>query len=141
MNACRSRMHSLMSSTPIRCWSTSRISSALSKEIHRLLHPSGIMIAHVPLLPVELGCYRSNAYKAVHVEFASLLCSRNSRNENYRFSERSFARIQCYLDGDYPPGPLRFLFTRSHGAGLTGLKIPYYPSCILFSCWTFVLTK
>ena len=83
----------------------------LMEEMHRLLRPSGIVVAHVPY-------FRSSwaACDPTHIRQFTLLSLNyfvkgTEEHENYRFSDVSFSRLECYLDGNYPPGPLRLLFT------------------------------
>ena len=62
-------------------------------------------------------------------------------NEHYRFSEESFESIECYLDGNYSRGPLRWTFTK------LALRWPYrFENSVLsflypFETLTFVLKK
>jgi 2-polyprenyl-3-methyl-5-hydroxy-6-metoxy-1,4-benzoquinol methylase len=110
-------------------------------EIHRVLKPSGLMIARVPY-------FRSSwaAVDPTHIRNFTLLSlnyfSKGTYEyENYRFSETSFSELTTYLDDNYPPGPLRLLFSS------LARRWPHrFENCALsflypFQSLTFVLKK
>lgn len=113
----------------------------LIHEIHRILVPGGIMVAHVPY-------FRSNwaAIDPTHVRQFALgtldyFVKGTYAYEGYRFSDAGYSGIERYLDHGYPRSLLRFVFSelalrwpnRFENSVLSFL----YP----FECLTFVLIK
>lgn len=114
---------------------------ALMNEIHRVLIPTGIMVAHVPY-------FRSSwaAVDPTHVRHFTLgsldyFVKGTDAFEGYRFSEVGFTRLERFLDGNYPASFLRFVFTelayRWPNRFENSLMSFLYP----FETLTFVLTK
>lgn len=110
-------------------------------ECHRLLKPGGILVAHVPYFRSSWAAIDPTHIRQFTVSSMNYFACGHFEHEKYRFIEESFSHLECYLDGNYPPGPLRWLFSR------LALRWPYrfensflsfiYP----FETLTFVLTK
>lgn len=114
---------------------------ALIEEIHRILVPGGIMVAHVPY-------FRSNwaAVDPTHVRQFTLgsldyFVRGTYAYEGYRFSDTGYSHVERYLDWNYPPSFLRFVFS-----GLARRWPNRFENSVLsflypFENLTFVLTK
>lgn len=110
-------------------------------ECHRILKPGGMLVAHVPYFRSSWAAIDPTHIRQFTISSMSYFVRGYLEHENYRFIEESFASLECYLDGNYPAGPLRWLFTR------LALRWPYrYENSMLsfvypFESLTFVLTK
>lgn len=113
----------------------------LIEETHRLLRPNGIMVAHVPYFRSSWAAIDPTHIRQFTLNSLHYFVKGTYEHENYRFSDTRFSHIQCYLDGNYPPGPLRFLFAS------LAQRWPYrFENSVLsflypFQSLTFVLTK
>ena len=115
--------------------------SGLMEEIHRVLRPGGVLLAHVP--------YFRSAW--THIDPAHVRCFTASSldyfvkdtycHNNYRFGDLAYSKKEAYLDTDYRSTPLRGLFSR------LALRWPFYFENSIFSFLypfeqlTFMLTK
>lgn len=113
----------------------------LIEECHRILKPEGILIAHVPYFRSSWAAIDPTHVRQFTINSLHYFVNGSLENENYRFSEVSFSSINCYLDGNYPRGPLRYLFTK------LALRWPYrFENSLLsfiypFESLTFTLMK
>ena len=115
--------------------------TGLMGEIHRVLRPGGLLVAHVPYFrsawahidPTHVRCFTASS---LDYFVKGTYC-----HDNYRFGDLAFSSKEAYLDSDYWSTPLRALFSR-----LT-LRWPFYFENSIFSFLypfeqlTFVLTK
>lgn len=131
----------LMLSIPTKCSNTSPNMIGLIEETHRLLRPSGIMVAHVPYFRSSWTAIDPTHIRQFCLPSLNYFVRGTLEYENYRFSDTCFSKIECYLDVDEPPGPLRLLFST------LARRWPYYFENSLlsflypFQSLTFVLTK
>ena len=114
---------------------------ALVHEVHRVLRPGGILVAHVPYFrsawahidPTHVRCFTINS---MDYFVAGTHC-----HEHYRFGERAFRRIQVVLDGDFPPRLLRALFAGLALRFPTRFENSLLSSLFVFQQLTYVLEK
>jgi len=113
----------------------------LIDEIHRILKPSGILVIHVPY-------FRSNwsIIDPTHVRFFCLksmdyFVDGTWMNSGYRFSDRSFKKLETFLDTDYPPNFFRWLFTNLALKFSNRFENSILSFIYPFEQLTFVLTK
>lgn len=113
----------------------------LIEETHRVLRPGGLMVAHVPYFRSSWAAIDPTHVRQFTLNSLHYFVRGTYEHENFRFTEKSFSHIKCYLDGNYPPGPFRFLFSS------LALRWPYrfensaLSFCYPFQSLTFVLTK
>lgn len=113
----------------------------LIEEIHRILIPGGMMVAHVPYFRSSWATVDPTHIRQFTLNSLDYFVRGTYEYERYRFSNSNFLRVERYLDWNYPPSLLRFLFT-----GLAR-RWPYrFENSVLsfiypFENLTFVLTK
>lgn len=113
----------------------------LVAECYRLLRPGGLLVAHVPYFRSSWAAVDPTHIRQFSISSMNYFVRDKYENEHYRFFEQSFASLDCYLDGNYPRGPLRWIFTK------LALRWPYrFENSVLsflypFQTLTFVLTK
>lgn len=113
----------------------------LIEEIHRILIPGGIMVAHVPYFRSSWAAIDPTHIRQFTLNSLDYFVRGTYAYEGYRFSDTNYSRAERYLDVNYPPSLLRFMFTevarrwpnRFENSALSFL----YP----FESLTFVLTK
>lgn len=113
----------------------------LIEEIHRILVPGGLMVAHVPYFRSSWAAVDPTHVRNFTVNSLDYFVAGNLFNEGYRFSDISYRYIERYLDSNEPPSFMRWLFTK------LALRWPYrFENSVLsfiypFQTLTFVLTK
>jgi SAM-dependent methyltransferase len=110
-------------------------------EIHRILRPAGIMVAHVPYFRSSWAAIDPTHIRNFTLPSLNYFAKGTYEYDNYRFSDIGFSRLDRYLDGDQKTGPLRLLFSS------LARRWPYrFENSVLsflypFQSLTFVLTK
>jgi SAM-dependent methyltransferase len=83
----------------------------LMAEIHRILRPGGILLAHVPYFRsswahIDPTHVRGSTINSLDFFVAGTYC-----HEGYRFGDYDFTSREVYLDQDYPSTLLRHVLT------------------------------
>lgn len=113
----------------------------LIHEIHRILKPGGLLVAHTPYFRAAWAHIDPTHVRHFTISTLDYFVKGTYCHDNYRFSDTSFASKEVYLDQDYPANPMRWLFTK------LALRWPFrFENGILsflfpFEQITFVLTK
>lgn len=113
----------------------------LVAECYRVLRPKGILVVHVPYFRSSWAAIDPTHIRNFTVSSMNYFVQGHFEHENYRFIEESFSRLECYLDDNYPPGPLRWFFSK------LALRWPYrFENSLLsflypFESLSFILTK
>lgn len=113
----------------------------LVEEIHRVLVPGGIMVAHVPYFRSSWAAVDPTHVRQFALNSLDYFVKGTYAYEGYRFSDTGFSQIDRYLDNEYPASPLRLVFTS------LALRWPVrFENTVLsflypFESMTFVLTK
>lgn len=84
----------------------------LIEECHRILKPGGLLVAHVPYFRSSWAAIDPTHVRQFTINSLHYFVQGTLENENYRFSDVSFSKIDCYLDSNYPNSPLRYVFTK-----------------------------
>jgi len=110
-------------------------------EVHRILRPGGIFVAHLPYFRSSWAHIDPTHVRSFTINTLDYFVRGTYCHENYRFRDESFSRISVYLDKDYPNSPLRRLMRR------LALRYPYrFENSILSSMYpfeqiSFILTR
>lgn len=113
----------------------------LIAECHRILRSDGLLVVHVPYFRSSWAAVDPTHIRQFSISSMNYFVNDLYEHKHYRFIEQSFTDIECYLDGNYPSGLLRWVFTK------LALRWPYrFENSILsfmypFETLTFVLKK
>ncbi len=113
----------------------------LMEEIHRLLRPGGLMVAHVPYFRSSWSAIDPTHIRQFCLQSLNYFAAGTYENENYRFSEKSFSSLEVYLDDNYPAGPVRWLFTNLARRWPGRFENSFLSFLYPFQTLSFVLTK
>jgi SAM-dependent methyltransferase len=110
-------------------------------EVHRVLRPGGMLVAHVPYFrsawahidPTHVRCFTINS---MDYFVAGTHC-----HEHYRFGDRSFRRIEVLLDNDFRPRAARALFAALALRFPARFENSFLSSLFVFQQLTYVLEK
>lgn len=114
---------------------------SLMREVHRVLRPGGLFVAHLPYFRSSWAHIDPTHVRSFTINTLDYFVRGTFCHENYRFHEESFSGMSVFLDKDYPNSPLRRLMRR------IALRYPYrFENCILSSMYPFeqisyILTK
>lgn len=84
----------------------------LVEEINRVLVPGGLMVAHVPYFRSSWAAVDPTHVRNFTLNSLDYFIEGTLAHEDYRFSDTSYSKIEKFLDGNYPPSFLRWLFAR-----------------------------
>lgn len=113
----------------------------LIEESHRILSRGGIFVAHVPYFRSSWASVDPTHVRSFTLSSLNYFVKNTYENQNYRFSNVGFSKIECYLDTNYKANIFRWFFTK------IAMKWPNrFENSILsfiypFQTLTFVLTK
>lgn len=113
----------------------------LMEEIHRILRPGGLLVAHVPYFRSAWAYIDPTHCRCFTLSTMDYFVKGTDCQRDYSFSNASFSKKEVYLDTDYCSNPQRGLFSR------LALRWPYlFENSFLsflfpFEQLTFVLTK
>lgn len=114
---------------------------SLIEEIHRVLVPGGIMVAHVPYFRSSWAAVDPTHVRQFTLNSMDYFVKGTDAFEGYRFSETGFSRLERYLDGNYPPGFLRYIFAHVALRWPSRFENTMLSFLYPFENLTFVLTK
>ena len=114
---------------------------SLIEEVHRILVPGGLMVAHVPYFRSSWAAIDPTHVRNFTLGSLDYFVKGMPAYEDYRFSDVSYSKMDRFLDSNYPNTFLRWFFTK------IALKWPNrFENTVLsfvypFETLTFVLTK
>lgn len=113
----------------------------LIEEIHRILVPGGLLVAHVPYFRSSWAAVDPTHVRNFTLGSLDYFVEGSFAHEGYRFSDVSYSKIEVFLDSNYPPSFLRWFFSK------LALRWPNrFENSVLsfiypFQTLSFVLTK
>lgn len=113
----------------------------LMNEMHRVLAPGGIMIAHVPYFRSSWAAIDITHVRQFTINSLDYFVKGNFFHDGYCFSETSYSDIERYLDWNYPKTPCRWLFTKLALRYPTHFENSFLSFLYPFQTLTFVLRK
>ena len=113
----------------------------LVREIHRVLRPSGILVAHVPYFRSSWAHVDPTHVRSFTLRSMDYFVGGSDFFERYRFNEARFGQLETYLDGHRQPSYLHRLC-----ASLAIARPDRFENSLLsflcpFELLTFVLRK
>ncbi|HHT9138680.1 MAG TPA: class I SAM-dependent methyltransferase [Candidatus Wunengus sp. YC60] len=101
-------------------------------EIHRILKPGGIFLAHVPYFRSSWAHIDPTHVRSFTINSMDYFVKGTYFYENYRFRNEAFQKIEVFIDNDYSSTILRRFFTQM------ALKNPFkYENSILSILFRF----
>jgi len=113
----------------------------LVHEVHRVLRPGGLLVAHVPYFRSSWAHIDPTHVRSFTINSMDYFVAGTHCHEHYRFGERAFCRIQVMLDCDFPPRMARALFAALALRFPTRFENSFVSSLFVFQQLTFVLEK
>lgn len=113
----------------------------LMSEIHRILRPGGIFLAHVPYFRSSWAHIDPTHVRSFTVNTMDFFVKGTYCHEGYRFSDRAFASCEVVLDQDYPSTLMRHLLTPMAVAKPFRYENNLLSSIYPFEQVSYVLTK
>ena len=113
----------------------------LVHEIHRVLRPGGMLVAHVPYFRSAWAHIDPTHVRSFTINSMDYFVAGTSCHRDYRFGEAAFRRLEVLLDSDFRPRVLRVLFAA------LALRFPqryensFLSNLFVFQQLTFVLEK
>lgn len=93
---------------------------ALVREVHRVLKPGGVFVAHVPYFRSSWAHIDPTHVRSFTINSMDYFVRDTYCYDNYRFMDEAFTEIQVYLDSEY-----RFTLARSFFS-FVALRRPFW---------------
>jgi SAM-dependent methyltransferase len=113
----------------------------LMHEVHRVLRPGGVLVAHVPYFRSSWAHIDPTHVRSFTINSLDYFVDGTHCHAHYRFGERAFRRIQVMLDSDFPPRLVRVLFAKLALRFPTRFENSFCSNLFVFQQLTFVLEK
>lgn len=113
----------------------------LMQEMHRILAPGGIAVAHVPYFRSSWAAIDPTHIRQFTINSMDFFVKNNFISDGYRFSDVCFAKLETYLDGNYPRSPFRWFFAKLALRFPNRFENSFLSFLYPFQTLTFVLTK
>jgi SAM-dependent methyltransferase len=110
-------------------------------EVHRVLRPGGILVAHVPYFRSSWAHIDPTHVRSFTINTMDYFVAGTHFHEHYRFGERAFRRIRVILDGDFSPRVVRPLFAALALRFPARFENSFISSLFVFQQLTYVLEK
>jgi len=110
-------------------------------EIHRILKPGGIFLAHVPYFRSVWAHIDPTHVRSFTINSMDYFVRGTYCYENYRFHEGGFEKIEVFLDADYPSTLFRRFFTSMALRNPWKFENSIWSNIFPFEQISFLLTK
>ncbi|PIS12094.1 MAG: hypothetical protein COT73_00400 [Bdellovibrio sp. CG10_big_fil_rev_8_21_14_0_10_47_8] len=113
----------------------------LMEEMHRVLAPGGMLVAHVPYFRSSWAAIDPTHVRQFTINSLDYFAQGTFMNEGYRFSDVRYSSIEIYLDGNYPKSIFRWFFTKLALRFPNRFENTFLSFLYPFQTLTFVLRK
>jgi|RhiMetdeSRZDD1v2_1073273.scaffolds.fasta_scaffold204698_3 SAM-dependent methyltransferase len=110
-------------------------------EIHRVLRPGGILVAHVPYFRSSWAHIDPTHVRSFTINSMDYFVAGTHCHRNYRFGEHAFRSIRVILDHDMTPRVARALLAALALRFPARFENSFLSSLFVFQQLTFVLEK
>ncbi len=114
---------------------------ALVHEVHRVLRPGGMLVAHVPYFRSSWAHIDPTHVRSFTISSMDYFVNGTDCHRDYRFGERAFRRKQVILDNDFHPRVARQLFSSLALRYPARFENSFLSNLFVFQQLTFVLEK
>lgn len=113
----------------------------LVHELHRVLRPGGLLVAHVPYFRSAWAHIDPTHVRSFTINTMDYFVNGTECHRDYRFGERAFRGIQVILDNDFRPRLVRRLFASLALRHPARFENSFLSSLFVFQQLTYVLEK
>jgi SAM-dependent methyltransferase len=113
----------------------------LVHEVHRVLRPGGLLVAHVPYFRSSWAHIDPTHVRAFTINSMDYFVTGTHCHAHYRFGERAFRRIEVLLDSDFRPRVARTFFAALALRFPERFENSFISSLFVFQQLTYVLQK
>lgn len=110
-------------------------------EIHRVLRPGGIFVAHCPYFRSSWAWIDPTHVRSFSISSMDYFVQATYCHDHYRFRDYSFRRIEVFLDTEYPSTFWRSLFSAMALRNPAQFENSFLSSFFVFQQITYILTK
>jgi SAM-dependent methyltransferase len=114
---------------------------ALVGEVHRVLRPGGVLVAHVPYFRSAWAHIDPTHVRSFTIRSMDYFVAGTEIHRDYRFGERAFSRVKVILDNDFRPRVVRTLFASLALRYPVRFENSFLSSLFVFQQLTYVLEK
>jgi len=113
----------------------------LVHELHRVLRPGGVLVAHVPYFRSAWAHIDPTHVRSFTINTMDYFVNGTACHRDYRFGERAFSRCRVILDNDFPPRAVRRWFAALALRHPARFENSFLSSFFVFQQLTYVLEK
>lgn len=110
-------------------------------EVHRVLRPGGILVAHVPYFRSAWAHIDPTHVRSFTINSMDYFVAGTHCHQHYRFGNDAFRRIQVVLDNDFRPRLARAFFAALALRFPVRFENSFFSSLFVFQQLTYVLEK
>lgn len=114
---------------------------ALVHEVHRVLRPGGVLVAHVPYFRSSWAHIDPTHVRSFTIQSMDYFVDGTDCHRDYRFGERAFRRLRIVLDNDFRPRLVRALFSSLALRYPARFENSFLSNLFVFQQLTYVLEK
>lgn len=114
---------------------------ALVHEVHRVLRPGGVLVAHVPYFRSSWAHIDPTHVRSFTIQSMDYFVDGTDCHRDYRFGERAFRRLRVVLDTDFRPRLVRTLFSSLALRYPARFENSFLSNLFVFQQLTYVLEK
>lgn len=113
----------------------------LVHEIHRVLRPGGILVAHVPYFRSSWAHIDPTHVRSFTISSMDYFVAGTACHRDYRFGDAAFRRCEVLLDNDFHPRMVRALFAALALRFPQRFENSFISNLFVFQQLTYVLEK
>jgi SAM-dependent methyltransferase len=113
----------------------------LVQEVHRVLRPGGVLVAHVPYFRSSWAHIDPTHLRSFTISSMDYFVAGTDCHRDYRFAESAFRRLEVLLDNDFPARLVRSFFAWFALRHPTRFENSFLSNLFVFQQLTFVLEK
>jgi SAM-dependent methyltransferase len=114
---------------------------ALVYEVHRVLRPGGVLVAHVPYFRSSWAHIDPTHVRSFTINSMDYFVSGTDCHRDYRFGEPAFRRMEVILDNDFRTRVVRTVFASLALRYPARFENSLFSSLFVFQQLTYVLEK
>jgi SAM-dependent methyltransferase len=113
----------------------------LVHEVHRVLRPGGVLVAHVPYFRSSWAHIDPTHVRSFTIRTMDYFVTGTDCHRDFRFGEAAFRRMEVILDNDFRPRVVRALFAWLALRHPVRFENSFLSNLFVFQQLTYVLEK